>query len=507
MCQDGLDISDNLILAVVSVCSESRHVQMAEHAWKYYRKVHGHTSLALYSALMKVYGHAHLFHKTCDLYELMKQDKIEPDTVTYGCLIKAAVECGRLELARQLFRESGNPDLLNYMSLIRAAGRERDVKKALSLLEELEKSPMAPDTTAYNCVLEVCVACGDRASAVKLLKRMEESGQIDVISYNTFLKILFADGAQDEVTNVLKSMQQRRLQPNAVTYNSLVKDAVSRQDFIKAWDYVAQMESHGISPDAFTCSILMKGVKHTCCPEEVDKIIALITRAKVVPDEVLVNCLLDACVRLRNVQRLNQVLEQFKATGVVPSFHACATLIKAYGHARRLDSAWVLWRELTGERKETPTDEVFTSMADACVTNGDIDGAINVFHEMRKTLKDFSRCGAICATILKACMQRKQTQRTLQIYDEVKSMGVTCNKVTYNTLIDMLVRASDMDRATTVYQDMNLNGVTPDLITFSTLIKGHCSRGDLEQALGLLGLMQRRGITPDAILFNSILDG
>merc|ERR1719453_1625407 len=86
-------------------------------------------------------------------------------------------------------------------------------------------------------------------------------------------------------------------------------------------------------------------------------------------------------------------------------------------------------------------------------------------------------------------------------------MGIVCNKVTYNTLIDMLVRSSDMDRATTIYQDMNLKGVTPDLITFSTLIKGHCSRGDLEQALGLLGLMQRRGITPDAILFNSILEG
>ena len=58
-------------------------------------------------------------------------------------------------------------------------------------------------------------------------------------------------------------------------------------------------------------------------------------QSKVTPDEVLVNCLLDFTI----------FLEQFKATGVVPSLHACATLIRAYGHARRLDRAWILWRE------------------------------------------------------------------------------------------------------------------------------------------------------------------
>merc|ERR1719390_573428 len=148
---------------------------------------------------------------------------------------------------------------------------------------------------------------------------MEQAGQVDVISYNTYLKVLLNEGLRDDVAAVLKDMQSRGLKPNAVTYNSLIKDVVARQDLQGAWR------------------------------------------------------LIDACVRLRNVQRLTQVLEQFKATGVVPSLHACATLIRAYGHARRLDRAWVLWRELTEERKVTPTEEVFASMVDACLANGDLD--------------------------------------------------------------------------------------------------------------------------------------
>jgi pentatricopeptide repeat protein len=335
---------------------------------------------------------------------------------------------------------------------------------------------------------------------------MEAAGQVDVISYNTYLKVLLNEGLREDVAAVLKEMQSRGLKPNAVTYNSLIKDVVARQDLAGAWRLIDEMEREGTRPDAFTCSILMKGVKHTSCPEDVDRIITLIERAKVTPDEVLVNCLLDACVRLRNVQRLTQVLEQFKATGVVPSLHACATLIRAYGHARRLDRAWVLWRELTEDRKVTPSEEVFASMVDACLANGDLDGAVSVFREMKVALPDFSRGAVVFSALVKACVQRKLAKLATEVYDEIKDV-CTCSKVTYNTLIDALVRQGEMDRATDLFRDMSLKGVTPDLITYSTLIKGHCVRGDLEQGLQLLGLMQRRGNSPDAILFNSILDG
>jgi len=504
----GFAPSEGVLTAIISLCADSRHIQMAEHALKYARRTNVNAPLSLYAAMVKVYGHAQLYDKTCNLYEVMRQDAVEPDTVVYGSLIKAAVESGRLDLARRLFRESGNPDLLNYMSLIRAAGREKDLPKALALLEELEAAPVVTiDATAYNCVLEVCVSSGNRAAATKLLKRMEDKNHVDVVSYNTFLKILFADGAHLEIENVMLSMRGRGLKPNAVTYNSLVKDAITRQDMQKAWGLIGQMEADGTNPDAFTCSILMKGVKHAASSEVVDKVVDLIQRLNVTPDEVLMNCLLEAYVRLRNIPRLSQILEQFKGTGVVPSPHACALLIKAYGHSQRLDKAWALWHELINERKLTPNEEVFASMVDACLAAGDLENAIVVFREMKHVLSDFNRGPAVFGALIKACISRKQTKQAVEIYEEMSEANFTCNKVTYNTLIDALVRQGDTDKATAVFRDMSLKAVTPDLISYATLIKGHCARGCLDQGLQLFGLMQRRGISPDAIVFNSILDG
>merc|ERR1711865_151431 len=83
-------------------------------------------------------------------------------------------------------------------------------------------------------------------------------------------KIVLAEGLREEVGEVLNSMQSRGLKPNAVTYNSLVKDVVARQDLPGAWKLIEEMQQLGVKPDAFTCSILMKGVKHTSCPEDVN---------------------------------------------------------------------------------------------------------------------------------------------------------------------------------------------------------------------------------------------
>jgi len=378
------DLSENALIRVVSACAESRHVRLAERCLSQARQLNGKLPLQLYTSVMKVYSHSRLFHKTCDLYLAMQQDDVKPDTVAYGCLIRAAVESGRHELARKLFQESGNPDLLNCMSLIRAAGRERDCAKAFRLLEGLEKSPLDVDVAAYNCTLEVCAACGEREAAKNLLNRMEEKNCVDVVSYNTYLKIVMAGGVQENVGAILEGMRSRGVYPNAVTYNSLVKAAVANNDMQGAWQRIKEMEENGVKPDSFTCSILMKGVKHNIAVEDVDNILGLIKRARIVPDEVLVNCLLDGCVRLRDSDRLTDILSQFKSTGVVPSPHAYAMLIKSYGHARRPDQAWALWREVAGvsdgssSGSGAPSEEVFSSMVDACLNCGDLSGAATV---------------------------------------------------------------------------------------------------------------------------------
>eukprot|EP00437_Effrenium_voratum_P038435 CAMPEP_0181468468 /NCGR_PEP_ID=MMETSP1110-20121109/37506_1 /TAXON_ID=174948 /ORGANISM="Symbiodinium sp., Strain CCMP421" /LENGTH=835 /DNA_ID=CAMNT_0023593319 /DNA_START=99 /DNA_END=2604 /DNA_ORIENTATION=+ len=462
-------------------------------------------TLPIAAGLLKVYGQAKLWGKACNLCLELRAAGIQPDTATYGALIKAAVEAGRQELAQQLFQESGNPDVMNVMSMIRSAGRERDVKKALELLEALEAaSPEPLDATTYNCALEACVAASDRASAEQLLRRMARQKAVDVVSYNTFIKLLLSSKLHGEVRDMLQEMRDQGISPNVVTYNSIIKEAAIR-DMDTAWQLAEEMQSLGLRPDVYTASILVAGLRKEPRGPSVGRVLQLMTDSHIVPDEVLLNCLLDVCIRLKEPRHLGEVLDRWKRKGLPPSPHACVMLMRAHGHALRMDEAWALWRQLLRDDRAL-TEDIFMSMVDACLASSDLHSLLRVFQEARRVLRGFPRATVAFSLATKAAVQLQQLDMALELYEETREV-LRLSLVTYNTLIDALVRGGDLKRAMDLFRDMALQDAGPDLITFSILIKGFSSAGDLETAIMLLGQMQSRGIYPDSILFNSILHG
>jgi pentatricopeptide repeat protein len=154
-----------------------------------------------------------------------------------------------------------------------------------------------------------------------------------------------------------------------------------------------------------------------------------------------------------------------------------------------------------------PTEATFAAMVDACVSNGAVDDALDVFRSMKAQIPDFATPSGIYLALIRVLAQRKETAKAMEVYADMRASRVQPSLATFNALIDVCARQGDVDRASQLFRDMCSLGVSPDLITYSTVIKGYCVQGDLEQAIQLFTLMRKRGIHPDAILFNSILDG
>ena len=73
------------------------------------------------------------------------------------------MQAGRLNLERDLFMLSRNPEVRNYVSVVRACGQEGNVPQVFEMLWELVDRGEA-DTSAYNSALAVCSSSGDHAS-------------------------------------------------------------------------------------------------------------------------------------------------------------------------------------------------------------------------------------------------------------------------------------------------------------------------------------------------------
>jgi len=145
---------------------------------------------------------------------------------------------------------------------------------------------------------------------------------------------------------------------------------------------------------------------------------------------------------------------------------------------------------------------------DALVKNDQADAAFDLVQEVkydpvcRDTLNT-----VIYSTVLKGFTLAKQPERVDQVYQEMRGLGIACNTISYNTMIDANCRTGRMERAVQLFADLEASG-SPDVVTYSTMVKGYCMSGDIDQGFKVLRkMLASNRCAPDEILFNSLLDG
>jgi pentatricopeptide repeat protein len=315
---------------------------------------------------------------------------------------------------------------------------------------------------------------------------------------------------QDEAQHLLAQMREHGLQPNKITYNELINAKAEAGNRLGVWDLVAEMKKQGESPNSVTCSILLKTLTARSSKQDVKRTMDLVDQMEDPMDEVLFSSVIEACLRVGQLDLLSEQMRKFARQGGLLQLTAptYGSMIKAYGQARDIERMWDLWNEME-KRQVKPTSITLGCMIDALVKNRCVEDAWNLVHEV---LSDPARRALvnniIYATILKGFAMTKQTDRLFSVYAEIRDRGVQANTITYNTMIDACARCGAMDRVPQLLDDMKAANISLDQITYGTLVKGHCLSGSVDKAFEILAEMKAKGEhKPDEILYNCILDG
>lgn len=507
MQDSGARIGEGLCVSLLARCAESQFLRFADEIVRFTR-ARGSMSIAVYSALMKVYAYCGLYDKACNLYDQIREDGLEPDATMYGCLMKFSVECGRTAMSRELSELAPSLDIQNYMSLIRAAGRDGDVDKAFEVLKRLRDSGVALDVAAYNCVLDVCVSVGSMERAQALLHDMKEAGLVDVISYNTLMKGRCSCGDLKGAHALLLEMTQSGLQPNDVSYNSMLNAAVTfgNGNFQTAWETIELMEANGVRADHYTISIIMKALKKIKNTNDMARAFALLDRSgvEICSDEVLLNTVLETCTRNREYWRLETILTDYRQSSLRPSAHTYGSLIKACSTLRRLQECWEFWHEMAEHRAMEPNYIVLGCMLDALVVNNHLEDAVVLFNRWKERVPANT---VMYSIIIKGFAASHQGARAMDAWREMRAQGIKLNTVVYNAVVDAQARIGNMAAVSELIEAMEPDGCAPDSITYSIIVKGYCVSGDLDRAFEIFCSMQNNNMAHDSIIYNTILDG
>jgi len=391
---------------------------------------------------------------------------------------------------------------------IRSCGKNGDLKGAMKVFDRLGSK--ASSTLIVNSLLDACVVCNELDQAVGHFNEAKNRNAADVVSYNTMMKGYLANGQEAEAKTLLSELTKKGISATRTSFHGLLNARVNARDFGAAWKLVAEMQAAGISPNAVTCSILLKGKISSLA--DVIRVLSLIDSMDEPMDEVLFLSVVEACIRTGRLDLLSRQTEKFLQQGASANLTAptYGSMIKAYGHARDVKRVWHLWDQMLFHHVQ-PTSVTLGCMVEALVANGRTDEA----WQLAQKMWDDVNCRPLVNTvvyssILKGFAHAKDTDKVMALYGEMKAHAIQANSITYNTILNAFAQGGTMQRVPALLEDMKAATppVEPDIVTYSTIVKGFCNVGNLDRALKVLEDMKASGKhAPDEVLYNSLLGG
>ena len=503
-----------------------------------------------------------------DIYYQMLNNSIKPTIVTFNTIIDAYVRAKDLTSAWKIFEDllknDIQPDNFTLSTLfrgIRCPNHKDYLLRGLELVNQFNNTSsdnnhsnfnQTADIILINVLLDSCIALKESTLIIELFNNVTE-GRIkkvkpDLITYNTFIKGCAQMNLFNEVLIAFEKMcNDPNIKPNDVTFNTLIDVFVRSKDMNKVWFIISKMKETGIKPDNFTYSTIIKGLnKNTnlnCCDNssnsstnsnlmstsslntlssssgndnaspisndsELDLAFKLFDNVRKTsqPDEILYNCIMDACLRFHKVDKALELYDNMLTEGIKPSSITCGIVIKAYGMIHNVTKALAMYEEMKRNKIEI-SSVTYGCLINACIQNNDNKQAFALYEELKEN--NYAMNTILYTTLIKAYTKEKKIDKVIEILDTMKTHNDSLpNNITYNSVIDCCLKCERFKLADDLFNEMcSLQSVKPDIITFSTLIKGALRNKNFEQTMSYFNKMLEMNIKPDDVFLNSLLDG
>ncbi|KAF3652905.1 pentatricopeptide repeat-containing protein like [Capsicum chacoense] len=134
----------------------------------------------------------------------------------------------------------------------------------------------------------------------------------------------------------------------------------------------------------------------------------------------------------------------------------------------------------------------------------------SVFFCLRDTYHSCRSSSAVFDLMVKSYSHLKMIDRAMDIFELAKSNGFMLNVLSYNSILDALIRNScngSFELAQKFYDDMVKFGVSPNVYTYNIMIRGHCGRGDMRKGLVVFDEMEKSGCLRNVVTYNTIIGG
>ncbi|KAM7252786.1 hypothetical protein ACFE04_030941 [Oxalis oulophora] len=460
--------------------------------------------------------------------ERMKLIGIDPNVVTYNCLIKGYCELDRLEDAMKLISEIPSPDKVSYYTVMGFLCKEKRVKEVKDLMLKMEENKLLIDQVTYITLIHMLSKHGHGHEALEFLREAEERGfHIDKVGYSAVISSMCKEGKMDEANELVNAMLLKGCMPDVVTYTTLVDGYCLAGKVDKAKEVMQQMYKNGCkpntvsytallnglcrngnslearemmnmseeewwTPNAITYSVVMHGLRREGKLSDACDVAKEMIQKGYFPSSVEINLIIQGLCREGKIDHAKKFMQECLSTGCSVNEVNFTTVIHGYCRAGNLEASLSLLDDMYLCNKH-PDNITYTIMINALGKNGRMEEATKLIMKMldknlyptpeiyRIAIHWYCRVGKVEAlSILLEKMLLKVKSRTI-----------------YNQVIEKLCNFGHLDEAYKLLGKVLRTASRVDANTCHVLMENYLKKGNPVLAYTVACRMFKRNLIPD----------
>jgi pentatricopeptide repeat protein len=450
----------------------------------------------------------------CALLRRMQDAGVKPDVVAYNCVIASCVNGNDLQRARTVVKEmrqvAGEPDVITYCTLLKGCHAVGDLHGAKQVLILMAAAGHRPKEISYNTLINAAVSNGEFQIAWDTIDEMKKNGvPVDGYTVSIMMKALRQRNSRrplhsKHAARVFEFLDETDVDfcSDEVLLTTVLDTCMWHKEFARLQRIFENYLQSELKPSVVVYGSLIKAAKTLKRMDWVWKLWKeLVDERKMVPNHIVLGCMLDALVCNSSVDEAVTIFEDWKAR-VPPTTVIYSTLAKGFLNTNQASKAMQILAEM--QSNGIPRSTVLYNMVIGVhAAHGSMDDVAELMKCMQAD--DCTPDIITYSTVVKGHCVKGDLDSAFLALRQAQESGIVLDAIVYSSIFYGCYRHNRPDLTDELVSGMSSLGLTPSSFTLSIIVKMYGSQGRLNRAFEVVEALGRQDLSTDARVATSLL--
>ncbi|KAL2323786.1 hypothetical protein Fmac_028165 [Flemingia macrophylla] len=445
-----------------------------------------------YGTLIDAYGKGGLREEALAWLQMMQSQGMEPDEVTMGIVVQLHKRAGEFRKAEEFFRR-----------WLRVAPFRLGIDHSSTMDDKVLhlRTTVRLCSRTYTTLIDTYGKGGQFRAACETFARMIRQGiALTTVTLNTMIHLYGICGRLRGACLLFQKMGVFRCRPDTRTYNILISLYIQNSDVNLAGKYLALMKEACLEPDIVSYRSLLYAYSMRKMIQEAEEIIWEMDKRGLEIDEFTQSALTRMYVESGMLERSWLWFRRFHLVGNISSDCYSAN-IDAYGergYTLEAEKVFICCKE-----KNKLTVLVFNVMIKAYGIGECYGKACQLFDCMEKFGVVADKCSYSSLVHILASADKPHIARSY--LRKMQEAGLVSDCVPYCAVISSLAKLGQLEMAEALYREMLGYAMQPDVIIYGVFINAFADAGSVKEAVNYVEEMRKAGLPGNPAIYNTLI--